>query len=371
MRVRNLLFILLLISLYETHAQRRAKPPRSIQQAYKYTSVGFGGGSSHYLGELAPYGQHYHSLSTMVRWNGTVDYTRHVSPWLSTRLAFSYIRIAGSDYAFGKKNLQDFNFANNYVRNLHFRNDLKELSLTSILNIVEQDKKGYLRRDRTIPYLFAGISAFHHAPKARTFEPKAAGSNNEQYIYSFVVRNEDWVSLREKGTEGQKLNGTPTDATDVYKKSYGILAFSVPLGAGVRLKLGTNLEFALEGSLNITSTDYLDDVGGLYANPLDFDGSKQQFPITPFPADADFYPLTVERILANPSRVPIDGYGGNDRKVDLDNININFSNVSPELARERSYASNRKRGDNAPLDSFLTFRIKVNYILSKKIKCPQ
>jgi hypothetical protein len=371
MNIRKLFYILLLLGWHHVDAQKRAKPPKVIQQAYRHTSIGLGGGSSHYLGETALYKYPIEALSTQVRWNGTVDYTRYISPWLSTRLAFSYVRIAGSDYDFGKKNLTNFDFANNYVRNLHFRNDIKELSLVSILNIVEQNNRGYLKRDRLIPYLFVGVSAFHHDPKARGFSPKVTvGGGVDEYIYSFVERETTWTKLRVIGSEGQSVNGTPRLATDVYPSKSSIISFSLPLGAGLRVKVSSKMDLAFEAGINPTITDYLDDIGGNYANPLDFPGNDQQYPVAPLPDAADFYPLTRERLFANPSRVPVDGFGGRYRQQDLDNIDITFQESSPKLSRERNYSSNGKRGDNIPIDTFLTFRVKLNYIIGKKIVCP-
>ena len=365
MRILKLFFLLLLLFSVKETAAQRAKPPKIIQHNFRHTSIGFGGGSAHYFGDLANYKYPLQAMTSAIRWNGTVDYTRHVSPWLSTRIAFSWIRIAGSDYDFGKKKISNYDFASAYVRNLHFRNDLKELSLSTIWNLVEQDSKGYLKRDRFIPYLFTGISLFHHDPKAKAWSAPAS-----KYSYTGITPTADWVSLSKIGTEGQSLNATPTLITDVYPSKYSTIQASIPLGAGVRIRLSNNLDFSFEGSLNVSSTGYLDDVSGKYINPLDLQGDKTPFTLVPLPSDADFLPLTPERLLANPSRVPVDGYGGRDRSTDLANIDIDSNaTTSSKLSTVRNYANNNVRGNGLP-DSFLTFKVKLNYIIAKKVTCP-
>src|SRR6218665_1865055 len=61
----------------------------------QYSSIGIGGGSSHYFGDLSPYSTFYYGLYTNVRWNATINYTRQLSPQFGARVSFTWARILG------------------------------------------------------------------------------------------------------------------------------------------------------------------------------------------------------------------------------------------------------------------------------------
>ena len=69
--------------------------------------------------------------------------------------------------------------------------------------------------------------------------------------------------LQPLGTEGQGMSD--------YDNKYSRIAISIPVTTGIKVTL-PNRKFALDASLTVcqTSTDYVDDVGGFYANPTDF-----------------------------------------------------------------------------------------------------
>jgi hypothetical protein len=54
-----------------------------------------------------------------------------------------------------------------------------------------------------------------------------------------------------------------------YAQPYSLISVSAPLGIGVRYKLNHNFDLGLEIGYRFTMTDYLDDVGGFYADPAD------------------------------------------------------------------------------------------------------
>jgi hypothetical protein len=248
-----------------------------------------------------------------------------------------------------------------------------------MLNIVEQDKKGYLKRDRFIPYLFVGISLIQHNPKAVTWNIPA-GTIYDYAVVSPADRKvkANWVSLRNDltgkiGTEGQGVT-IPVVVSDTYPNKYSSIQLSIPLGIGTRIRINDNWDFSMEAGLSVTTTKYLDDVGGQYANPLDLPaGSSTPYSLSPLPANYSYLPLSVERVLANPSRVLKDGYFGEDRTIDLNNIDAYFianGTLPSRLSQLRNY-ENPQRGSKLPIpDSFLTFKIKMNYIIGKKVKCP-
>ncbi|MVM41945.1 hypothetical protein GO730_36940 [Spirosoma sp. HMF3257] len=231
---------LALLGLPNAQAQRRAN-----SQFIPFSEVGLGGGSSFYLGELSPPSQAFQSFSFLPRWNLGGSFTRHFNPHFSARASLMVIRLAGDDYSFNKDepNLHPIQFQ----RNLHFRNDLKELALSGLYQFIPEGRRTNQRPSFT-PYLTLGVALVAHNPKARA-PVNADGSLA------------DWVALQPLGTEGQGLPG--------YAKPYSLLTVAIPAGAGLRWQLTESLNLAAEISFRYTFTDYLDDISGLYPNPGD------------------------------------------------------------------------------------------------------
>ncbi|MVM33579.1 hypothetical protein GO755_26310 [Spirosoma sp. HMF4905] len=229
-----------LFCLIDAQAQRRGN-----SQFIPFSEVGLGGGSSFYLGELSPPNQAFQSFSLLPRWNLGGSFTRHFSPRFSGRASFTVIRLAGDDYTFNKDepNVHPAQFQ----RNLHFRNDLKELALSGIYQFNPEGRRPNQRPAFT-PYLTLGVALVAHNPKAR-MPVNADGSLG------------DWVALQPLGTEGQGKPG--------YAKPYSLLTVAIPVGVGMRWQLTESLNLAAELSFRYTFTDYLDDVSGFYPNPGD------------------------------------------------------------------------------------------------------
>jgi hypothetical protein len=182
-----------------------------------------------------------------IRWNASFSFTRHFTPHLSGNVGFTWARIAADDNKFeGVVGLDQL-----YMRNIHFRNDIKELALTGIYNFIPETKS-FRNREKLSPYLFAGIAIFHHNPEAKT--PTDYSGND-------AVPNE-WVSLQPLATEGQGLNGY----TD---QPYNLINVSVPFGVGIRYKLSHYWDLGFEAGVRYSFSDYLDDAGGYYADITD------------------------------------------------------------------------------------------------------
>jgi len=136
-------------------------------------------------------------------------------------------------------------------RNLHFRNDLLELT-TNIEWHFLQEKGGNrygLRNKRGIRgkkigakfggvdgYMFTGVGAFYHQPKA---------------LYA-----NQWVKLKPLSTEGQGLPGGP--------KPYSNVVMCIPVGFGFRKSIDQQWSIGIEFAYRFTFTDYLDDVSNVY-----------------------------------------------------------------------------------------------------------
>ncbi|MBD2753576.1 DUF6089 family protein [Spirosoma validum] len=206
-----------------------------------YSSVTFGGGTSTYLGDLAGYSKPFKTLFTLPRWNVGLGYTRQFTPRFAARAMFTWARITGDDYTYNKNDIQDN--ITQYVRNLHFRNDVKEFAITGIYNFRE-DGRNPENRAKITPYVFGGLALVAHSPEALT--PDSAGATQR------------WVKLQPLHTEGQGQPGR--------EKPYSLVTIAIPVGIGVRYRLNESFNIGAEIGYRYVFTDYLDDVGpGIYA----------------------------------------------------------------------------------------------------------
>ena len=128
-------------------------------------------------------------------------------------------------------------------RNLSFITNIQEINLLlefSIFNI---------NRFNLSPYVFGGIAGFHFNP------------------YTYDISNNK-VFLQPLGTEGQNKPAISG------KKPYSLFQFSLPFGGGVRYDLNNLFIVGVEVGWRRLFTDYLDDVGGPYADPTSFTDLK-------------------------------------------------------------------------------------------------
>ncbi len=124
-------------------------------------------------------------------------------------------------------------------RNLSFYSDVWEFSAQMEFNILPYSFKRYAKKP-FVPYVFVGIGVFNFNPTA-TYQ----GKNYE---------------LQPLGTEGQ---GT-TQYND--REKYMLTQFCIPFGLGVKKRVSDRWTVGLEIGARYTFTNYLDDVGGTYAN---------------------------------------------------------------------------------------------------------
>jgi hypothetical protein len=128
-----------------------------------------------------------------------------------------------------------------FERNLSFRSTIFEISLTG--EIHPRYFKRYLKGDqlpRFSPYVFGGIGYFVFNPQADLMGTK--------------------VDLRPLRTEGQGFEEYPD------RKLYKLKQINFPVGAGVKYKYSSLLNFSAEFMYRFLSTDYLDDVSKTYIN---------------------------------------------------------------------------------------------------------
>lgn len=183
--------------------------------------TGFSAGTLYYLGEL--------NQKQFAQPLPAVGFTQRIT--YQKRIAWEQHVILGRVH--GADSLQPDEWQKN--RNLNFRSDIIEVGTQLEINYFEIKRKS--RLNFASPYVFFGFSVFYSNPQA--------------------YYNGEWKDLRNIGTEGQNLEGG---------KKYNLINFAIPLGVGVKITLGDRLSVNLFSGFRKTFTDYLDDVGGKYAD---------------------------------------------------------------------------------------------------------
>jgi hypothetical protein len=192
-------------------------------------TVEFGlyGGVSNYMGDVSEqqmkWDQTHPSVAVVGRYN--------ISPRLTFKGFAGYGKVSGAD-SLAK-------LPANRIRNTSFFSDIYEFSVQMEYNLVKNNLTSRGRKP-FMPYLFGGVGIFHFNPKT-----------------NYMGRE---YELQPLGTEGQ---GT-TSYND--RKKYNLTTLCIPIGIGIKKKVTNYLSFGIEAGMRFTFTNYLDDVGGLYAN---------------------------------------------------------------------------------------------------------
>lgn len=217
--------------------------------ARQYITVGLSANALNYFGDIVP---RTNAISTDIAYTRPglgISSTARLGPAFSLRAEFMYGRVSSSD--FGVANPENEEASYRYVRNLQFRNNIKDLSIIGMLDLFPNPATVSLRM-RFTPYVFAGVSVFHHNPKGLV--PQEAILTRDHFTNPFVPAEAgQWVDLKPLHTEGPD-------------KTYRNIQLSIPLGAGVRFRLSNWFDVEAELSYRYLFTDYLDDVSGNYAD---------------------------------------------------------------------------------------------------------
>ncbi len=295
-----------------------------------YSTVGIGGGSSHYFGDLSPYRTFYYAMYSNVRWNGTLNYQVHLNPRFSARAALSYIRIFGNDATYGWERADD-KVRINRLRNLHFRNDMLEFTAMGLYTFIplEQNKNSPLQWS---PYMGIGIGLASNNPKARG----SIQDENGNIIFNAdgVAHLQDWTHLRS------------SDRNETSTKIYSSIVPVFPISLGIKTQLNQNWILSLEGSLRFSFSDYLDDVsGGNYTTTaLSYRADEDYYALTGKPRTADF-----KKALGNPTA----------------------ADIYPSVLARSEVDPNGLRGSRGRLqDTYILTQITLNYIITSRVKCP-
>lgn len=301
--------------------------PAVARQAKQYNTVAVHLNAMNYFGDLVPKPAFTSFRFGATRPNLGVSFTHRFVPRLSGRVALSYGRITGDDQKSADK--ADNEGIYRYNRNLRFRNDIVEVSAVGIVDLFE-NRGTYLKRRDFSPYIFLGVAGFYHNPKAAN-------------------RAGDFVALQPLGTEGQ-FAANRKDYPSPYKR----LQISLPFGLGVNYKLSRQFSLGYEIGWRKTFTDYLDDVSGTYADPLDLGATLDTNGKYVLNSDASYLADRSEQSFNNPKLA--DGVTPN-----------------PDYARFNGAYGNKgsQRGTNNEDDWYIVSGFNLSYILIPDTKSPK
>lgn len=174
-------------------------------------------------------------------------YRYKVHPVISLKANLMLIRIGGAD------SLSDY--INRRGRNLHFRNDIYELSIQGAYHFIDAkqiNNRGWLKQSRGRlrldfgSYAFIGGGLFYHNPKTK-------------YLGK-------WYALQPLGTEGQgRIEKVDESGNMVLFEKYKRFQANVLGGMGFYYTFERNWRFGIEAGVRMTFTDYLDDISTRYA----------------------------------------------------------------------------------------------------------
>jgi len=294
-----------------------------------YTALGFSLNAMNYYGDLSPLPSKFSTDISFTKPGFGISLSHRFGPRYTLVGQFMYGTLQGSDAESAKKTSDEsFNF--NQVRNLSFRNRIKELSVTAYFDLFENEGT-YISRVKWTPYLYGGIAVFFHNPQAQeptTFLDGTANPNAGK-----------WVDLQPLGTEGQNSNTSTLLTTDVNYgiKSYGLIQMAIPFGGGARFRLNEVLDLWADIGFRYTFTDYLDDVSRNYVDVTRFKDPLAQamsYRSNEIPNPG----LSTSPVVINGVAVPIiNGYG-------------------------TEYPTNN-RGNKKSNDVYMVTSLKITYIL--------
>lgn len=328
----KILLIITLLSLAGYNVKGQGRFFR--QKTEGFLTIGAQLGTINYFGDLNPLAQYVGTEWRATNPSISVNVQRKLGRNFHARLEFTYGRIRGNDSRSASPNDERHRYR--FLRNSHFRNDIKELSLVGIYDIIPSGGK-YYRRSQFTPYISAGVAVFHHNPKAKTAEEFGG----------------KWVALQPLGTEGQQ------SGVKGYAKPYSRIQPAVILGIGAKWKLNDRTNLSFEVGLRYLFFDYLDDVSDVYADQGDLQND-------------------LVRSLANSTLATNDAATGKSREPDLGRL---LEQVSPRITYVGSdgnpYSTvagygrrGDKRGEAGNNDIYIVSGIRLTYIINVGLKCP-
>ncbi|RYG54257.1 MAG: hypothetical protein EOO01_02050 [Chitinophagaceae bacterium] len=318
-------FIIIAMATEDATAQRFTAKKR-------YRTIGVSINAMNYFGDIVPESDFTSLRFKSTRPNIGVNYSMRLYPRITVRGNFFWGRITGDDAKAADPGEADNK--GRYNRNLSFRNDIKELSGTVMIDLFE-NRGNYLRRPDLVPYVFVGVGVMHHNPKAY-WGGGYTGENTPDLPAG-------WYELQPLGTEGQNIGGD-------YPDKYSLVQIVIPAGLGLRYKLDRNWDISFEIGWRKTFTDYLDDVSGTYAdkNMLLQNGGLESAVLSD---RSGYNPQSIQNGVVN---------------VDEDGI------VDNGLPWVNGYGKDgSQRGDKSDKDWYIVTGFSLNYILNPSVRSPK
>ncbi len=295
--------------------------------------------SMNYFGDLAPKSNIASTDLDFTRPGFGINATYRMGPNYSLAASANWGRLQGDD--FQSADPFDTNARFRYVRNLSFRNDIKELTVFGIFDLYK-NKGTYITRVPMTPYVAIGLGVFHHNPQGLVPEMDDTGQP--------LTQAGKWVNLQPLGTEGQF-----SEFYDV--KPYSKIQINIPVMLGVRFRVSQNMDFAFEVGYRHLFTDFIDDVSGYYTDPGSFTD-----PLARTMADRSREVIAVK---ANENR-DFEAIGQVVREV-----TIASQYDGQNYIRYGGYGFEHKennRGNSSDNDIYLVTSLRFTYVLSGSFK---
>ncbi len=301
----------------------------------QYMTIGVSANALNYFGDVTPRAGAFSTDLSFTRAGVGVSSGLRIGPQFSVQTGLMWGRLRGDD--FESANPEDNEAIYRYVRNLQFRNDVIDFSLSGVFDLIPNQGTVFTRAIFT-PYIFAGVSVFHHNPMAKVPQ--------ESFLYgtgTAPVMPENagkWVALKPLQTEGP-------DA------AYSNFQFSLPVGIGVRQQISQSFDIEFEFSYRFMFFDYIDDVSGNYA-------------------DKGVLTSDLAKIMSDRSREPTAVISGKDRLQPILDSEQTKNVVTYQGADGVTYGifpgygqPNQIRGNPSDNDIYLTTTIRLVYMLGR------
>jgi len=220
----------------------------------KYNAVGFSVSALNYYGDIAPRPQRVSTDISFTRPALGISFMHRFGPRYSLIGQFMYGTLSGSDTKSASPTEESGKYR--YLRNLSFRNRIKELSVVAYFDLFE-NQSTYISRVKWTPYVYIGVAGFLSNPEAQAPANDLNGTA--------LPEAGKWVKLRPLGTEGQYSALDPTDVNSGIKP-YKTVQVAIPFGIGARFRINEVMDLWADIGFRYTFTDYIDDVSKNYVN---------------------------------------------------------------------------------------------------------